>query len=276
MARPLLRKGRCQQKSVETMNHYHALPLNPLEPEVYRGHRSVIGVLDPDPAIRTALERLFSQSGFLVRLYADVRDTMEGVLKNEMSLLVMDAKLARDDGIEFARRIRERSSLPIILLGNAPSTNSYVRGLDAGADDFLAKPIEPVGLMAKVRSILRRVGMSQNPLDRQFHRLRIGDLTLDINDHDLINDAGEREHLTEREFAVLLVMASSPGQAVSRDVLFRDAIGTEWDPRDRRVDLHVAHVRKKVENLLAGRQFIRTERGRGYRVDVAVEPLEGD
>ena len=228
----------------------------------------LIGVLDHDDTARRQLSTALPHSGYGVRFYGGVNELLAAVLRKEPDLLLLARRVRDWDGDDVTKAVRARSKTPIILMGRGVSVDEQVRGLDAGADDYVAKPLEADSLLARIRSTLRRAAAPV--ADRQrLQTVEINGTVVDAAERTLVVQDGRSTLLTAREFAVLMVLAGAVNRTVARAELFRDAIGVLWDPRDRRVDMHVAHLRRKFAELNHGRYPIRTVRRRGYR-------LEGD
>jgi DNA-binding response OmpR family regulator len=230
-----------------------------------------IVVVDDEPDLRTMLEDYLSLHGYAVRGAADAA-ALDALLlaQGPPDLLVLDVNMPGEDGFALLRRLRASGCRAgvVMLTAAAVDPPSRVAGLDGGADDYLAKPVELRELLARVRSVLRRVeadpAASPAPAPPGGRRHRFGRCTLDPEGRRLLDEAGAEVPLTAMEYDLLSIFARHPRQVLSRDRLAELAHGRPLAPGDRSVDIRVARLRQKLEADPANPTAIRTARGEGY------------
>jgi DNA-binding response OmpR family regulator len=205
--------------------------------------------------------------GFNVRAAADGAELDRRLAEGPADLLVLDVNMPGEDGFTIARRLREGGSRAgILMLTAAGDVPSRVRGLDGGADDYLAKPVELRELLARVRSVLRRLeaepaAPAAAPKPRG---VRFGRCTLDLGARRLSDGTGAEVPLTAMEYDLLATFARHPRQVLSRERLAELAHSRPLAPGDRSVDIRVTRLRQKLEPDPASPAVIRTVRGEGY------------
>ena len=223
-------------------------------------------VVDDDPAIRQVLERVLAFEGYDVEAVSTGHDALERLQTPErntgISLLILDLGLPDVDGLDVARRLRARGhSVPILVLTARGEVGERVSGLDAGADDYLAKPFDLAELLARVRALLRRT----QHVDA--HRVySLGDLTLDTAQH-RVTRSGEDLHLTKTEFALLEALLDADGAVVERGDLMQQVWGFSSPTLDSNLDTYVSYVRRKTEAGNRSR-LVHTVRGVGFAARV--------
>jgi two-component system OmpR family response regulator len=229
-----------------------------------------VALLDDDPRICALVSRLLSGEGYHPLVVSSRRELLDAIEGGVPDAVILDLGLPKDDGIEIAREIRRRSQIALLMLTARNEVGDRVLGLDSGADDYIVKPFDPEELMARLRSALRRrpPKAAQGPA-----RLRLGSLDCDPRSRLLRAADGREQKLTERELDLLLVLARSAGRAVSRERLSREGLGREWNPLDRSVDVHIAHLRTKMRALAPQETFLASVRTGGYQLVAPVEPL---
>jgi len=184
-------------------------------------------------------------------------------------LVILDADLTDDDPLALTRRLSERNRVGILLLSSGPDCLSRICGLEAGADDCLAKPAELREVLARVKAILRRlakVRMAEQEV-REHDGVRLGDARLDMPNRRLTGADGAEIGLTSMEFALLRTFAENPNRALTRDELAGLSYGRSWSPFDRSLDIRVSRLRRKLERDPARPEVIVTVRGIGYRYE---------
>src|ERR1051326_2907599 len=227
-------------------------------------------VVDDEQRIRTMLRRYLVEEGFRVTEAAD-GGAMRTVLDDErVDLLLLDLMMPGEDGLSLARQVRQRSDIPIIMLTGKGDLIDRVAGLEAGADDYIAKPFHLREVLARIRTVLRRgrtaatpTGMAESdaagPQILAFH-----DWRLDLVRRELRRPNGDLVPLTTGEFELLRVFAAHPNRVLARDQLMTLVKGQEWAAYDRAVDAQVVRLRKKIEADPANPSLIKTVRGAGY------------
>ena len=215
-------------------------------------------LVDDDTRIRDLLSRVLRKEGYRVTAAADAADARIHLKNVAFDLIVLDAMMPGENGFEFAAATRRESDVPIIMLTARSEAEDRVRGLEAGADDYLAKPYEPRELLLRIASILRRTAPRQAADDRQ---LRFGPFSFNLGRGDL-RQGDESIRLTEREREILQSLASAGGEAVSRDALAGSAPGAN----ERTIDVQVNRLRRKIEVDPANPAHLQTVRGFGYRL----------
>jgi DNA-binding response OmpR family regulator len=224
-------------------------------------HRILI--IEDELPMRTALQDVLIGEGYRVLTAADGQSGLERILAEKPDLVLLDLMMPRLDGYEVCTEVRRLSILvPILMLTAKGQIEDRVLGLDVGADDYLVKPFSTEELLARVRALLRR-------LQRQTHapaRLKLGDVEIDLARQTAMR--GRKQlHLTAKEFAMLRLMAETPGQPVSRE-RFLDAVwGYTAFPTTRTVDNHTASLRSKIEKNPDEPRYIKTVHGLGYKLD---------
>lgn len=219
-------------------------------------------LVDDETLITDSLSYSLRREGYEVKAVGDGAIAMQEIHEFQPDLLVLDIMLPGVSGLEICRRLRAESAIPVIMLTARGEEIDRVLGLEVGADDYLAKPFSFRELLARIRSILRRV-----ELDRQTGHMQttsLGGLTLDPVARRVFK--GEQElQLSAREFDLLSILMKNAGRALSREELLSEVWGTDWIGDPRTLDVHVRWLRLKVEEDPASPRYIQTVRGHGYR-----------
>ncbi len=219
-------------------------------------------LVDDEPVIIDSLTYSFQREGFEVHAAADGAQALELFDEVQPDLVVLDIRLPGVDGLEVCRRLRQRSAVPIIMLTALGNELDRVVGLEVGADDYLPKPFSFRELLARVRSVLRRIELDQHsPINGA---LRIGNLRVETQSRRVFKNDQEIQ-LSTREFELLTALMRDAGRAVSREELIRRAWGEEWSGDPRTLEVHVRWLRLKIEDDPTTPHYVQTVRGYGYR-----------
>jgi len=229
-------------------------------------HGKIILVVDDDPATRRLIADYLSQHDFRLYLAASGGEMSRILSETPVDLIVLDMKLAGEDGLALIRDLRPRSDVPIIVLTGARREEvDRVIGLELGADDYVLKPFSPRELLARIRAVLRRAEIRDALHDKNEKRTlyRFGDWVLNLRTRQLTAPGGEPVALTHGEFSLLAAFLQSPQRVLSREQLLA-ATRMHEDIFDRSVDAQILRLRRKLEVDPSHPALIRTERGAGY------------
>jgi len=218
-------------------------------------------VVDDEKSIRTIVEYALKDGGFEVVSASRGDDALEIVEKEPIDLVVLDLMLPGIDGMEVCRRIRAHRNVPIIMLSARGDEVDKVLGLEMGADDYVTKPFSPRELVSRVKANLRRAKVANTTTSED--PIRVGDLEVDPAARTVMRD-GEQVNLTYSEFEILLKLLKSPRRVFTREELMDHLWKGSFYGDLRSVDVHVRHLRQKVERDVANPVLIRTVRGVGY------------
>ncbi len=219
-------------------------------------------IVDDDTRISELLSRFLTARDFDASVAGDGPAAIEQVLRDDPDLVILDLMLPGLSGIEVCKAIRPQYDKPIIMLTAHDDDISEVDALNAGIDDYLAKPVRPNVLLARINALLRRTAPSPNLASDQ-QSLEVQDLTLDRNSRTVAR-AGVELILSDSEFDLLWLLASQAGTVISRDRLFTGLRGVAFDGLDRSVDMRVSKLRKSLDDHHTPHRYIRTIRNRGY------------
>lgn len=223
--------------------------------------RAVVLVVEDDPAVRASLERSLAFEGYTVVTAADGEAGLAAVTDRRPDAVVLDLGLPRIDGLEVCRRLRAAGdAVPILMLTARESTGDRVRGLDAGADDYLPKPFALEELFARVRALLRRSGAAAGA--RAV--LAIDDLRLDTAGREAFR-AGRQLTLTRTEYELLEHLMLHPRQVLTRAQILAEVWGYDFDPGSNTLEVYIGYLRRKTEEGGLPR-LVHTVRGVGYVV----------
>jgi two-component system response regulator MtrA len=220
---------------------------------------TLIMVVDDDQDLAEMLGIVLTSSGFDVDMVSRGDEALEVFRSNPPDLVLLDVMLPGIDGIEVCRLIRKESMVPIVMLSAKGETQDVVRGLEAGADDYMQKPFrDKAELIARIRTRLRRTNSDVTGL------LSIGDITIDVTAHEVRRGAALIQ-LTRLEFDLLVALAKDPGRVFTRDALLSEVWGYRQTTDTRLVNVHVQRLRSKVEHDADRPEIIMTVRGVGYK-----------
>lgn len=233
-----------------------------------------IFVCDDEAEVREMIDEYLSANGFAVTTAADGQDLRRLLAEAEPDLVLLDVRMPGEDGLSLARHVREHHPAGIIMVTAAGTTIDRIVGLEVGADDYIAKPFDPRELLARVKSVLRRVAAARReaeatlpaalPTSVNNRLVRFGRCRLDLEAQTLTTLDGKAVPLTSMEFDLLKAFATHPNRVLSRDQLLDLAHNRDWDPFDRSIDIRIARIRRKIEPNPAKPQTIKTVRGAGY------------
>jgi DNA-binding response OmpR family regulator len=225
-------------------------------------------VVEDDPIIRQTVDYALRRAGFETATAADGLQALDVAEREQPDLVLLDLMLPGIDGYEFAQRLRERDKeVAIIMVTALDADRDKVRGLDAGADDYITKPFSMEELLARVRANLRRV-RERATLNTE-RTIEVGDLVLEPSEF-RAQVGGEPVRLRLKEFQLLLALASHPGVLMTRQKLAEQVWGYEFLPSTRTIDVHVRRIRQMVEDRSAFR-YVHTVHGLGYRFDAVAK-----
>ncbi|TGE32694.1 response regulator transcription factor [Desulfosporosinus sp. Sb-LF] len=224
---------------------------------------TTILVVDDEEPIQELLRFNMEKEGYLVWVAKDGPEALRFVEKEQPDLVVLDVMLPGMNGLEVCRKLRSNpkfQQIPIIMLTAKGEEIDKILGLELGADDYMTKPFSPRELLARIKARLRRLNL---PEGENAQILR-GELRIDLTGF-RVHVRGEEIELTPKEFELLRVLITYPGKVYSRDELLERIWGYEYDGDTRTVDVHVRHLRLKVERDPSRPEYIETLRGVGYR-----------
>jgi two-component system, OmpR family, copper resistance phosphate regulon response regulator CusR len=222
-------------------------------------HDSVL-VVEDDPDLLTVLPRILSTAGYVVRTASDGEDGLSKVLDDAPAIAILDVGLPKLSGYELARELRSRGyQFPVLMLTARVSVDDKVSGLDAGADDYLAKPFEYAELLARVKALLRR-----STITAGSSTMHVRDLLVDPVAR-RVERAGKVIDLTQKEYALLEYLVRNAGRVVSRQMISEHVWKHDADPLTNVVDVYINYLRKKLDEDKRN-PLIQTVRGRGYLI----------
>ena len=241
-------------------------------PETIQPH---ILVVDDDPHIRGLLEEYFAENALRVSLAASGGEMSQVLTDEAIDLVILDLRLAGEDGMAIARTLRSSSAIPIIMLTGVRDEADRVMGLELGADDYLTKPFSPRELLARIRTVLRRTKSSAlaHAREREIRAYRFADFELNLRTRRLKRREGPHIELTNREFNLLAALLAAPERILTRDQLLEASRVYDNEVYDRAIDVQVLRLRRKIESDPTQPRFIVTERGVGYIFRSPVEVL---
>ena len=223
---------------------------------------SRILVVDDEPSITEFVGYALKKEGFRPDVVDNGEDALAMAQENDYDLFVLDIMLPGMDGYELCRRLRTKTSAPVLFLSARDTELDKVVGLEIGGDDYLAKPFGVRELIARVRALLRR--SQGNELAPNSHAITASGITLDEDAHTATGPAGDID-LTPREFELLASLMKNAGKVVSREDLLRDAWGWEYLTETKTVDTHIKRLRDKIHAAGYDPALVETVRGYGYR-----------
>ena len=219
--------------------------------------------IEDDDGIRLALRLALEDEGYTVHEAANGGDGLSRFDDHEVDLVLLDLRLPDMSGFDVCREIRAKSIVPIIIITAQTDTHDMVAGLEAGADDYVTKPVVPKELAARIRALLRRVHLLESTSSPDS--LMLGDIEL-RREQGIVLKNGVELSLTKTEYRLLCEFADHAGAVLSRDQLLERVWGYEYLGDSRLVDAHVRRLRLKVEDQPDDPQLIVTARGIGYRL----------
>jgi len=223
---------------------------------------TLVMVVDDDQDLAEMLGIVLTGAGIDVDLVSRGDEVMDVFRNNPPDLVLLDVMLPGLDGIEVCKLIRAESMVPIVMLSAKGDTQDVVKGLEAGADDYMVKPFRhPSELIARIRTRLRRTNADVSGL------LTIGDLAIDVQAHQILR-AGKQIVLTRLEFDLLVALAKEPGRVFTRDALLSEVWGYRHSTDTRLVNVHVQRLRSKIEHDAEHPEIVITIRGVGYKAGV--------
>ena len=218
-------------------------------------------IIEDEKEIRRFLRVGLESQEFEIVEATSIQEGIGAAATHNPGLILLDLGLPDGDGIEVIRRVREWSKLPIVILSARDQEGDKIRGLDAGADDYLTKPFSLGELSARVRALFRRVVADSLPPKMQW---RFGSVEVDLAAHRVVRDSME-VHLTPIEFQILTVLLRNAGKVIPHKLLLREVWGHAYTGETQYLRVHVGNVRKKLEDDSAQPRYILTEPGVGYR-----------
>ncbi|HWD77270.1 MAG TPA: response regulator transcription factor [Kribbella sp.] len=219
-------------------------------------------LVDDEPRIRRVLRLALEDEGYQVAEAANGYDALAALRREPPDVVLLDLMLPDRDGFTVCREIRRASDVPVIMVTARTDSHDVVAGLEAGADDYVTKPLVAKELSARIRALLRRVEPGNA---RQAELLEVGDLRIDVPAAEVTRD-GEVLPLTRTEFKLLAELAGAEGKVLSREQLLSKVWGYGYFGDSRIVDVHVRRLRLKIERDPASPKHLVTARGLGYRL----------
>ncbi len=219
-------------------------------------------IVDDDERIRGLLQKFLMRQGFWVTAARDAEHARRILGGLEFDMIVLDVMMPGDDGVSFTRELRETIGTPILLLTAKGETEDRIKGLEAGADDYLAKPFEPKELLLRINAILRRVPVTA-PAEETPKYLTLGPIRYDVERAEMWK-GDELVRLTATESQLMKIFSSCPGEPVSRAKLVEDLGRDRGQAQERAVDVQITRLRRKLEADPKQPRYLQTVRGAGY------------
>ena len=237
---------------------------------------SHILAIDDDPAMRQLVADYLGQNELRVTTVATGDEMVQMLAQHTIDLVVLDLRLAGEDGMQLARKLREEGATPIIIVTGKQDEADRVMGLEIGADDYVTKPFSPRELLARIRAVLRRYKTARDILPARGEKrraYRFAGWELNLGSRRLTSPEGRRVEVSNGELNLLKAFCASAQRVLTREQLLDLSRLNGAEVYDRSIDVQILRLRRKIEPDPARPRYIRTERGMGYVFNVAVEVL---
>jgi DNA-binding response OmpR family regulator len=218
-------------------------------------------IIEDDTVVAHTLELYLEHAGYEPVVARDGINGLEMACRKDVALVILDLMIPGISGHEVCKRLRQKSTVPIMMLTARASEDDRIIGLELGADDYVAKPFRPREVVARVQSLLRRAPAQQSAPPPP---ITVGELKINCWGRS-VHLRGKSVDLTATEFRILAVLARSPGRVFTREELLARAFGPDYDGMDRTIDVHVTNLRRKIETNSEHR-YVVTVHGVGYRL----------
>ncbi|MBP7710699.1 MAG: response regulator [Rickettsiales bacterium] len=212
-------------------------------------------VIDDDTRLRTLLGRFLSENGFSVELAKDTSEAKALMQNAKFDLLIVDVMMPNETGVEFTLKLRQTSKIPVIMLTARGDFDDRIKGLEAGADDYLPKPFEPKELLLRINNVLKRIATKPQPEPT----CSFGNFSFNLQDLRL-KKGEEFIHITDSEAKILSILCKEKGNAVARETLSALCGGID----ERSIDVQITRLRRKIEINPKQPHYLQTVRNRGY------------
>lgn len=216
-------------------------------------------IAEDDADIRDLLKLYLESEGYQVLCAENGRMAMEMTMEQFPSLAIVDIMMPELNGLDLTRQLRERTTMPILILSARDQDHDKILGLNIGADDYMTKPFNPLEVVARVRALLRRTGAVPDVV-------KAGDFLLDISAHSLLK-RGQPVTLTPMEYKILQVMMKAPGRIFTKVQLYENVCGDYFESDDNTIMVHISRIRDKIEDDPKKPVHIITVRGVGYKFE---------
>ena len=228
--------------------------------------KETILIVDDEKEIRNLIAIYLKNEGFHVLEAGDGEQGLNLLKKHKVHLIVLDIMMPKIDGIEMCMKVREIAEMPIIMLSAKSQDMDKIVGLTLGADDYVTKPFNPLELMARIKSQLRRyIKMSRNDTMNE-NEIEIGDMRINTATHEVIVN-NEKVKLTPREFSILELLARNQGMVMSAEQIYEKVWKEEAIQSENTVMVHIRKIRERVETNPRNPQYIKTVWGVGYKIE---------
>lgn len=226
---------------------------------------ATILLVDDEHEIIKLMEIYFGNEGYRILTAHDGVEALEQLRKERVDLIVLDVMMPNMDGIEACMKIREEQKMPIIMLSAKSMDMDKIMGLSIGADDYVTKPFNPLELVARAKSQLRRYYQFNEGREKRKHELTVDELVINTDTHEVWVDE-QPVHLTPREFAVLELLARHQGSVLSMEQIYQQVWKEEYMESSNTVMVHIRKIREKIEPDKKNPKFIQTVWGVGYKM----------
>lgn len=225
--------------------------------------KPTILIVEDEPSIVMLLQYNIEKAGFLTEVVNDGEEAVKKVSQMEYDLIVLDLMLPKMNGIEVCKKIRKsKNQVPILMLTAKDQEENKVLGLQIGADDYLTKPFSPRELIARIQAILRRTNLS-NTSD---NLLELGDIKINLDEHS-VSFQGKKLELTRKQYELLIYLIKHENKTLSREQLLNAVWDFDFVGDTRMVDVHISHLREKIEKDSKNPEYIKTIHGFGYKME---------
>lgn len=230
-------------------------------------------VVDDDDRLRNRLKSYLESEGFRVSAVGGGTEMRAVLTERPIDLVILDLVMPEEDGLTLTRYLRENYDLGIIILTGKGESIDRIVGLEMGADDYVSKPFELRELLARVKSVMRRIpGNANHKRQATGNRVKFAGWEFDRSTRQLTSPSGIDVSLTAAEFKLMSFFIDNAQKVLDRDKLLDAAGGRDWNPYDRSIDVHISNLRKKIEANAKKPEIIQTMRGEGYIFTAKIEP----
>ena len=242
---------------------FEVAPLLWKDSDIMPAKKTTILTADDDPQLLRLVMRNLQLEGYDVLVASDGKQALELIEAHQPDLVLLDVMMPKMDGFTVCQRVREFSSVPVIIVTARGQDQDKVRGLDIGADDYLTKPFSVDELLARVRAVLRRAQFLANDKTAAIRTTTIGDLTIDFTQH-MVTMAGREIILTPTEYRIIAYLAQNAGRVVTQDLLLEHVWGAEYIGESHMLQVNINRLRRKLEADPTHPRYILTKVGIGY------------